>query len=393
MNPRSDIPLIDLAVQHASIRDEIDAAIAGVIDSSNFILGDEVTSFEREFARYCGCPLAVGCASGSDAILLALMACGVGPGDEVICPSYSFFATASAISRLGARPVFADIASPSYDMDPNHARALALSCTRLRAILTVDLFGQVSSIDAFLRLSQDFQVPLIEDAAQSVGARDSQEQRAGSRATIGCFSLYPSKNLGAMGDAGILTTASAELAQRLRELRVHGARSQYLHSAVGINSRLDALHAAVLRVKLPHLDSWTKTRRENAAYYDRGFTAAGAGTADASLDRTALSLLIPSARPAPAEHVYHQYVIRVPAKRRDDLSAHLRRQGIETAVYYPIGLHEQPCFATLGSDRASLPNTEIATRQALALPVHPGLQRSQLDRVLQEVVGFFREAH
>ena len=385
------IPLIDLAAQHRAIRGELDDAIDRVLSSNRFVLGPEVEGFERELAAYCEVSCAVSCASGSDALLLSLMALGVGPDDEVICPAYSFFATASSVSRLGARPVFADIDPSTYNLSPSAVRDAAAGCSRLRAIMPVDLFGQACDVQAFLELSHELGVPLVEDAAQAVGARDAQGQIAGSRAAVGCFSLYPPKNLGALGDGGAILTCDAELAEQIATLRVHGAREQrYTHDVIGINSRLDALQAAMLRVKLRHLESWTKRRRENAAYLDARLLAGGAASTKLRTRDADLPLCIPHAPPAGGRHVYHQYVVRVPAEHRDDLRQELRRNGIGSAIYYPLGLHEQPCFAALGYRRGDLPHTEAAAGESLALPIHPELSTDRLDAIAETTVGFLR---
>jgi dTDP-4-amino-4,6-dideoxygalactose transaminase len=378
---QTPIPMIDLEALHRPIRAELDAAMARVLDGGRFVGGAEVEAFEAAFAQHCESPHAVGCASGSDALLLALMALGVGPGDQVICPAFSFFATASAIARLGAEPIFVDIDPDTFDIDPEHARERAASCPRLRALLPVDLFGRVAPMDELLALGRELGVPVVEDAAQAVGARDARGATAGSRADVGCFSLYPTKNLGALGDGGILITSSAELAERVRVLGEHGARKPYHHDEIGINSRLDALQAAVLRVKLPHLEAWVDARRQNAARYSAAFEAAGGADA---LTSAALALVPPSDVAEPARHSRHQYVVRVPAARREGLRARLRERGIASAVYYPSALHQQPCFASLGS--VDLPATDAATREVLALPVHPTLTPAQVDRVAATVI-------
>jgi dTDP-4-amino-4,6-dideoxygalactose transaminase len=391
VSARLRVPMLDLEAQHAAIVEQLEAALARVVHSQRFVLGPEVEAFERDFADSCEVRFAVGCASGSDALLLALMALEIGEGDQVICPTYSFFATAGSIVRVGARPVWVDIDPASYNLDLEAARRAAARCTRLRAILPVDLFGQVADLEGTLSLAGDFGVPVIEDAAQSVGARDLQGRCAGSRSTLGCFSFYPSKNLGAFGDAGIVLTDDPDLADRLRLLRAHGAGSRYHHDRVGINSRLDALQAAVLRVKLEHLESWTAARRENAAYYDRAFGEAGAGEAGERFDDLPLPLLGPRPAPPPARHVYHQYVIRVPSQRRDPLRTFLEERGIATEVYYPLGLHQQPCFAHLAAAPTkldSLSRAEEAARESLAIPVHPELTPEQLHHVAENVIAF-----
>ncbi len=391
MSEERAVPLVDLAAQYASIEGEIDQAIAAVLAGQHFILGPEVEAFEREFASTCGRRFAVGCASGSDALLLSLMSLGIQPGDKVLCPAFSFFATAGAIARLGAHPVFVDIEPTSFSLDPELAlRAAADGATRerLRAVLPVDLFGQVAELGVLRELIGERGLPIVEDAAQAIGAKDSQGHAAGALGTLACFSLYPSKNLGAYGDAGIVVTDDPELAERLRRLRAHGAGADGRHEQVGISSRLDALQAAVLRVKLRHLERWTKARRENADQYDRGFRSAGATFSGEPFDRTTLPLRTPRKPAEPAVHVYHQYVIRVPAALRDPLRAHLREREIATAVYYPRGLHQEPCFADLCQPAGGFPNTEAAARECVALPVHAELGQDQLDRVVESVTGF-----
>ncbi len=384
-----EVPLLDLKAQYATLRDEIGAAIAGVLESQHFIMGPEVQALEKEIAAYSDAPHAVGCASGSDALLLALMALGVGPGDEVVCPSYTFFATAGAVWRLGARPVFCDIEPVTYNVDLAKVREAASRCTQLKALLPVDLFGQVADLDGLLALGQEFGVPVVEDAAQAIGARDGSGARAGSRATVGCFSFFPSKNLGAFGDGGIVTTGDPDLAERMAKLRLHGSKPKYYHSLVGVNSRLDAIQAAVVRVKLRHLDDWTKRRQENAAWYDDAFARAGAAPTGAENDGT-LPLRTPQPAPAAASHIYNQYVLRVPAELRDPLREALRERQIGSEIYYPLGLHQQACFAELGYGEGDLPVTEAAAAETLAIPVYPELEKAQLEHVAETVVDFLR---
>lgn len=369
------VPLLDLKPQYAAIRDEIDEAIRRVVESQHFILGPEVEALEREIAEHCGAVRAVGCASGSDALLLVLMALDIGPGDQVICPSYTFFATAGAIARLGAVPVFVDIDPATYNLDPGRVRAVAARCERLAAIMPVHLFGRCADMDAFIALGDEFGVPIIEDAAQAIGSRDGQGVRAGSRGRAGCFSFFPSKNLGAFGDAGIITTSDEALADRMACLRVHGGRQRYYHDEVGFNSRLDALQAAVLRVKLRHLEDWSEARRANAAHYDRLFGSTR-------------SIRTPAAPGAPATHIYNQYVIRVPAAQRDPLREHLKERGIGNEVYYPVPLHMQACFRGLGYAKGDLPESEACARETLALPIYPELTRQQREYVAEAVVEF-----
>jgi dTDP-4-amino-4,6-dideoxygalactose transaminase len=386
------IPLFDLGRQNEPLREEIDRALGRVVDSQHFLLGAETRAFEQELASYCGTRFAVGCASGSDALLLALMAAEVGSGDQVLCPAYTFFATASAVTRLGATPVFADILPGSYNLDPEQARKVAARCSRLRALLPVHLFGQLCDTDSLLELAEELDVPLIEDAAQSIGARDARGRRAGAVGQVGCFSLYPTKNLGALGDAGAIVTDDPGQADRIQALRIHGARERYYHPEVGLCARLDALQAAVLRVKLPHLDGWNRSRRRNAARYDEHFQVSGAttGTSGQALEASALPLATPAVSPSAGEHVYHHYTIRVPARLRDALREHLSANRIGTEIYYPLGLHQQECFRALGYREGDLPETEAAARETLVLPVHPGLDGSQIDRVAEVVVEFLR---
>lgn len=388
-----EVPMLDLAAQRDSIRDELDLAVQRVLSSQRFILGPEVEAFEEALASYCGSRHAVGCGSGSDALLLALMAHGIGPGDEVLCPAYSFFATAGSVARLGATPVFVDIESHSYNMCPSDLRRAARSCSRLRAIVPVHLFGQTADLEAITALAEELGVALIEDAAQAIGACDFEGRRAGTRGALGCFSLYPTKNLGAAGDAGALLCDDDELAQRLRELRSHGEAERYLHDEVGINSRLDALQAAILRAKLPHLDAWTRARRENAGHYDDAFLDAGATRSDAPLlaDRASgsLPLQVPWRAASPASHVFHQYVVRVPAEHRDLLREHLLKSGVATGVYYPLGLHQQRSFARENEVPRSLPATEAAARETLALPVFPELGRERREHVIDALLEYF----
>lgn len=369
------IPLLDLVAQHRTIRDEVLAALLRVVDAQAFVLGEEVEALERELADYCGTRFAIGCASGTDALHLALLALGVGPGDEVVTSPYTFFATAGAIVRAGAKPVFADVEAATFNLDAE--RAAALICTRpaVRAVIAVHLFGACADMDPLREAASRRGIPVIEDAAQAIGA-EYKGRRAGSLGAVGCFSFYPSKNLGGYGDGGLLTTSDEALAEKLRALRVHGSRERYRHEWVGINSRLDALQAAVLRVKLRHLDAWTEARRRNAEYYRRRFAELG------------LPVLTPSAPPYATRHVWNQFVIRAP--ERDRLREHLRRHGIGTEVYYPIPLHLQPCFRDLGYRPGDFPVAERLAQEALALPVYPELTEEELEHVVEAVAGFYR---
>jgi len=382
-----NVPLLDLKAQHSSIKSEIDEAIARVVASQRFILGPDVAALEQEFADYCNTRHAVGCASGSDALLLALMALGIGPGDEVLCPAYSFFATAGSVVRLGAIPVFADIDPATYNLDPASAVEKAKRCSRLRAVIPVHLFGQTADMDALLELGRELNVPIIEDAAQAIGARDGQGARAGSRGAIGCFSFFPSKNLGAYGDGGMVTTNDPHLADRIRILREHGASPKYIHKSVGLNSRLDTLQAAILRVKLRHLETWHDARAANAAFYGRAWAESGARPYSEPVPSGSIGLQFPQPTAPKAKHVYNQYVIRVPAAQRDPLRAGLTERGIGTQIYYPLGLHQQECFAALDSARGDLPEVEAAARESLAIPIYPELSPEQLAFVASSVTS------
>lgn len=365
------VPLLDLQAQYASLRDEVRFAVERVLDSQRFVLGDEVRKLETSIASYTQSKHAIGCASGSDAVLLALMALDVGAGDEVITTPFTFFATAAAVTRLGARPVFVDIDPSSYNLDTSQVGDAITDKTK--ALLPVHLYGQCTEMDILLELSERHGIPIVEDAAQAIGATDRGE-RAGSMGAIGCFSFYPTKNLGGAGDGGILTTNDDDLAQRLRRLRTHGGANEYEHSEVGVNSRLDELQAAVLNVKFPHLDNWSDERSRKAMVYDEQL-----------LDSTSYELIPPSTREE-ARHIYHQYVIRVPS-HRDALMEHLKQHGVGTKVYYPIPLHRQECFAYLDY-KGEFPESERAARETLALPIYPELTETQQAYVIETIKSF-----
>jgi len=368
------VPLLELGRPHAELKEQIAAALGRVWESGWFVLGPEVEQLEKNVAAYCQVKHAIGCASGSDALLLSLMACDVGPGDEVILPSFTFFATASAVTRLGARPVFADIEPGTFNVHPMAVERLVTPATK--AIVPVHLFGQCAQTDAICRIAQAAGAVVVEDAAQAIGA-ELAGRRAGSMGEIGCLSFYPTKNLGGAGDGGMLTTNRDDLADRLRLLRVHGMRPRYYHQVVGINSRLDAFQAAVLNVKLPHLDRWTAMRQANARRYTEMFVAGG-------LDRVlGLPLVAPQRR-----HVWNQYVIRVPDQRRDALRQFLAEARIGSEVYYPLGLHQQECFRHLGYAPGDLPETLRAAEEVLALPIFPELTAQQQQRVVDRIAAF-----
>ena len=382
------VPLLDLKAQYATIADEVHQAIDEIIRSQYFILGPTVERFEQQVAEHCQVKHAIGCNSGSDAILLAMLALGIGPGDEVICPSYTFFATGGYVTRAGATPVFVDIDPTSYNIDVDGVREAAGRCKKLKAIMPVHLFGQCADMQALLELGDELGVPVVEDAAQAIGARDAQGRQAGTRGRIGCFSFCPSKNLGAYGDGGMVTTNDDALAEHMKIMRVHGGQPKYYHRFVGLNSRLDAMQAAVLSVKLPHLDAWSEARRRNARHYDQRFAAAGATSSAEGMRDDALPLVTPAAGPDPAQHIYNQYCIRVPAFMRDGLREHLAQRNIGTEIYYPVPLHLQECFASLGYAEGDLPVTERFARESIALPIYPELTEQQLDHVASSVIEY-----
>lgn len=375
--------MLDLKAQYATIKEEIDAAVAEVIATQYFINGPQVAAFEEETAAFVGVPHAIGCASGSDALLLALMALDLEPGDEVITVPYTFFATVSAVTRLGLKPVFCDIDPVTFNMDVTQLEGLITP--RTKAILPVHLFGQCADMDPLLALAKRHGLAVIEDAAQAISAR-YKGRSAGSMGPLGCFSFFPSKNLGGFGDGGLVTTADEALAGRLRSLHLHGASTKYFHDEVGINSRLDALQAAVLRVKLPHLNDWSDGRAANADTYRRLFAEAGLAQTEGTVPEPG-KVVLPSA--VTERHIYNQFVIRVEASLRDGLVAHLRERKIGTAIYYPLGLHLQPCFKTLGYGEGDMPETERASRETLALPIYSELTDGQQTTVVAAVKAFF----
>jgi dTDP-4-amino-4,6-dideoxygalactose transaminase len=363
VSAKPPIPLLDLQAQYIPIRDEIRAALDRVLDSQRFILGPEVEALEREIAAYCRSAHAVGVSSGTDALLVALMAIDIRPGDEVITSPYSFFASAGAIARLGATPVFAEIDPKTFNIDP--ARIEARVSPRTRAIMPVHLFGQMADMSAIMEIATRRKLFVIEDAAQAIGA-ERDGRRAGAIGDLGCFSFYPSKNLGAFGDGGMVTTNDAGLAARVRMLRAHGSRDKYYNEILGGNFRLDAVQAAVLRVKLKYLDGWTEGRRRNAAFYRDRF--AGARSIE-------LPFEVPDSR-----HIYNQFVIR--SKDRNGVMSRLKEQRIGCEVYYPVPLPLQGCFKELGCREGDFPFSEAASKESLALPIYPELTPEMLDRVV-----------
>ncbi|HTP33567.1 MAG TPA: DegT/DnrJ/EryC1/StrS family aminotransferase [Candidatus Acidoferrales bacterium] len=368
------IPLLDLQAQHKHIREEVLAEIVRVVDSQKFILGEDVKKLEGEIASYCRAKYAVGCASGSDALILALMALEIRPGDEVLTTPYTFFATAGAISRVGATPVFVDVDEHTFNLDVELTKKTLATHPKVRAMIPVHLFGGCADMDPILEIAGERGIPVIEDAAQSIGS-EYKGRRAGTMGQIGTFSFFPSKNLGCYGDGGIITTEDAGLAERLAALRVHGGKKKYYHEWIGMNSRLDALQAAVLRVKLRYLDGWSEGRQKNAELY-----------------RTHLAkMAVPVAPLKPAayqtRHIYNQFVIR--GERRDALQAHLKGQGIGTEVYYPIPLHLQPCYAFLSHKKGDFPVSERLAEQSLALPVHSELAEGDIEYICETIRAFY----
>lgn len=388
MKEDMNVPLLDLKAQYQPIKAEINAAIAEVMESQHFILGPKVQGCEKAIARYSGCSHAVGVSSGTDALLICLMAEGIGPGDEVITTPYTFFATSGAIARVGAKPVFVDVDPVTCNLDASQIAAKVTA--RTRAIVPVHLYGQMADMDATMRVAEKHGLVVIEDAAQAIGA-EFKERRAGSIGHYGCFSFFPSKNLGAAGDAGMVVTNDSLRAEKLVQLRAHGAKVKYRHQFVGGNFRMDALQAAVISVKLRHLDAWTSARQQNAARYEKLFAESGLKVADTSAYSTdALAsgetdVFLPKVMTG--RHIFNQYVIRV--ARRDELKAALESRGVGTEIYYPVPMHLQECFACLGHSSGSFPHSEGAARETLALPIFPELSEEQARHVVRSVREFF----
>ncbi len=387
--PPLRVPLLDLKPQYAPLAAEISAAIGAICASQQFVLGQHVAAFEKAAAAYCRVAHAIGVSSGTDALLLALMGLGIGPGDEVITSPYTFFATAGAVARVGARPVFCDIDPHSFNLDPEAVRAFIerecerrdgvlrrrASGGRVRALLPVHLYGQCADMPTLQALAREHGLQLIEDAAQAIGAEDALGRAAGSIGDVGCLSFFPTKNLGAFGDAGMCTAQDAELAAHMRVLRVHGGEPKYYHSFIGGNFRLDEIQAAVLAIKLPHLDAWTEGRARNARFYQQAFGRAGVA-----------GLITPRAG-GPGRHVWNQFVLRVP--QRDALRTFLAQRGVGTEIYYPVPLHLQRCFAYLGYRSGDFPQAERAAAETLALPIYAELDESQLQYVVSQVAAFY----
>lgn len=365
-----NVPLLDLKKQYEFMKEDMDATVARVIASQYFILGEEVKAFESEVSGYMGASDGVGVASGTDALVLALRACGIGEGDEVITTPFTFFATAESISSVGARPVFVDIDPVTYNLDTGKIKAALTSKTR--AIIPVHIYGQSADMDPIMEIAAEKGLRVIEDCAQSMGA-EYKGTKCGAIGDVGCLSFFPSKNLGGFGDGGMVVTNDSELADKVRKLRVHGSDKQYVHDLIGYNSRLDAFQAAVLRVKLPYLDEWIDARRKNAAYYRSRF-AEGEGN------------IVPPAEVEGAKHTYHQYTIR--SSDRDALLAHLNEKGVGARIYYPVPMHLQPCYKDLGYAEGDMPESEKACGEVLSLPAYPELTEEQLEYTADTVAEF-----
>jgi dTDP-4-amino-4,6-dideoxygalactose transaminase len=384
------VPLLDLRAQYEPLRAAIEAAIRAVCETQRFVLGPQVAELEREVAAYSGARYGVGVSSGTDALLLALMALGIGPGDEIITTPYTFFATAGVIARLGARPVFCDIDPATFNLSPGAVQSfIERECDttasppvhrrsggRVRALMPVHLYGQMADMDALGPLAEAHGLAVVEDAAQAIGAALPDGRRAGSVGDIGCFSFFPTKNLGAFGDAGMCVCSDAELAEKLRVLRVHGGEPKYYHAMIGGNFRLDELQAAILLVKLRELEQWTEARRRNAEHYTQLIGAAGL-----------TGHVTPPAAVPGYRHIFNQYVIR--AERRDELRAHLSAHGVGTEIYYPVPLHAQECFAYLGHAAEDFPAAARAAAETLALPVYPELTAEQREYVIDRIAAFY----
>lgn len=387
------VPLLDLKPQYRALKAELDAAVLRVSESQYFILGPEVKTLEAATAAYSQCKYGIGISSGTDALLIALMALEIGKGDEVITSPYTFFATAGTIARVAARPVFVDIEPETFNISPAAIeKFIDTQCEtrngvlfnratggRVRALMPVHLYGQMADMTRIMAIAKRHQLSVIEDAAQAIGAEDAQGRRACSIGDIGCLSFFPTKNLGAFGDAGMCVTNDEKLSAKLMKLRVHGMEPKYYHELIGGNFRLDEIQAAVLNVKLPHLDAWSAARQRNAAFYDAAFRKAGLGA----------KVVTPAPAPAGARHIYNQYCIRTP--RRDELRSWLAEQGVGSEIYYPLALHMQQCFAYLGHKPQDFPESLRATQETLALPIYPELAESQLQYVVDTIAALFRK--
>jgi dTDP-4-amino-4,6-dideoxygalactose transaminase len=386
------VPLLDLKAQYKTIKSDIDAALIRMAESQSLILGPEVELLEKNLNEYLQCKYSVGVSSGTDALLIALMAIDIKPGDEVILPTYSFFATAGVVSRLNAKPVFAESDPVTFNIDPASIRKLFTKNTK--AIVPVHLYGQSAEMDEIMKLADEYNIKVIEDAAQAIGTQYKDGRRLGNIGHIGCFSFYPSKNLGCFGDGGLVTTNDEELAARLKILRVHGGKPKYYHKIIGGNFRLDAIQAAVLNVKLPHLDSWTKGRQKNASLYTKFFIEHGLAEETGRLEYDENNkVLLPKAvygdKGLSHDHIYNQYVIRV--KGRDDLRKHLTENEIGTEIYYPVPFHLQECFAYLGYKKGDFPVSEWCADDSIAVPIYPELSEEQIKFTVQTIADYLKK--
>jgi dTDP-4-amino-4,6-dideoxygalactose transaminase len=376
--PAAPVPLCDIAAQYRFLKPQIDAAVLRVLGSGQAILGPEVAAFEKEAAAYCGAAFGVGCGSGTDALVLALHALSIGPGDEVIVPPFTFFATASSVCRVGATPVFADIDPLTFNIDPDQIEAKVTPKTR--AVIPVHLFGQCCDMNAIWDIAERHALHVVEDAAQSFGS-EYQGRKCGTLGVAAALSFYPTKNLGALGDAGLVTTDDPAIDRRLRALRVHGSEVKYYHQSIGYNMRLDALHAAILRVKLPHVPHWLSARQDAARRYDKLIEAANLHG----------FMRRPIAKPD-RRHTFNQYVVRAPAAHRDALVKHLKANGVGVEVYYPLSLHEQECFKFLGCRTGDFPISEAAAATVLALPMFPEITEKQQERVIDVCAAYLSQS-
>lgn len=380
------VPLLDLKLQYSSLKKELDEALIRVAESQYFILGPEVDRLEKSLAGYLGVKHAIGVSSGTDALLLALMAAGIKPGDEVILPTFSFFATAGVVARMNAVPVFVDIDPVTFNVDPADLERKVTPKTK--AIIPVHLYGQSADMEPIMEIAREHSLRVIEDGAQAIGAHYNDGKRAGAIGDIGCFSFFPSKNLGGFGDGGLVVTDDDELGERLRIMRVHGGKPKYYHKVIGGNFRLDALQAAILSVKLPHLDDWSQKRRENADYYTKLFIDAGLAQEEGALsfgegDRVLLPKPVYKDAGLQNYHIYNQYVVRV--EKRDALKGFLTGSEIGTEIYYPVPFHRQECFAYLKSKDADFPHSNFAAEHSLALPIFPELTHEQIEYVVETI--------
>jgi len=383
------VPLLDLKAQYGGIKKDIDDAIKNVVDSQYFILGPEVKKLEEKISEYLSAKHCIGVSSGTDALLISLMAIDVGPGDEIIVPTYSFFATAGVVSRLNAKPVFCDIDPITYNIDPNDIEKKINKKTK--AIIPVHLYGQSAEMQRIMEIAEKHGLKVIEDGAQAIGVEYKNKKRVGILGHLGCFSFFPSKNLGCFGDGGMVTTNDEEMGERLRILRVHGGKPKYYHKTIGGNFRLDAMQAAVLNVKLDHLDSWSAKRRENAETYTKLFMETGLSETEGMIEFDKKnSVLLPKALykndGLKNYHIYNQYVIRV--KSRDELRAFLKEKGIGNEVYYPVPFHRQECFKDLGFSDKDYPNSNRASEESIALPIYPELTKDQIKYVVETINSF-----